>query len=369
MRAGTMAPSQAHLGAALSRSPEQLDQARRQWLGGLAARHAAEDTADSALALARGEWMCGDYEQALGHFTLARDRNPQSGETHVALLRAASMLGDRSLESAAMTLALQLHADDPEVALHAALDRIPDDLDAARSLLQPHLGRDLCAEFDQAIASIQSGRLPESAAVDDPRQRARIESLRWVMEQRCTSDVHIGLPARVLERALALAPAEGITLECGVYFGRSLRLIARATPGLVHGFDSFQGLPEAWSAHEGAGAYSTAGRMPRSGDNVRLHAGWFEDTLPAFFASQPGPVRLLHVDCDLYSSTRTVLHAAEPRLVAGSVIVFDDLLAYPGYADHELKAFGEFADAQQLEWEVVGACLLGREVAIRVIAR
>ena len=47
----------------------------------------------------------------------------------------------------------------------------------------------------------------------------------------------------------------------------------------MHGFDSFQGLPEAWSAHEGAGAYSTAGRMPRAGDNVRLHAGWFEDTM------------------------------------------------------------------------------------------
>ena len=75
------------------------------------------------------------------------------------------------------------------------------------------------------------------------------------------------------------------------------------------------------------------------------------------------------MDCDLYSSTRTVLQAAEPRLVAGSVIVFDDLLAYPGYADHELKAFSEYAAARHLEWEVVGACLLGREVAIRVTAR
>lgn len=364
-----MSPSQAHPGAALSRSAEQLDQARRQWLGGLAARHAAEDTADSALALARGEWMCGDYEEALGHFILARDRNPQSGEVHVALLRAASMLGQCSLESAALALALQLHAHAPEVALHAALDRIPDDLDAARSLLRPHLGQGLCAEFDQAIAAIQSGRLPQVAEVDDPRHQARIEGLRWVMEQRCAPDVHIGLPTRVLERALALAPAEGITLECGVYFGRSLRLISRSTPGPVHGFDSFQGLPEAWSAQEGAGAYSTAGRMPRAGDNVRLHAGWFEDTLPGFFASQPGPVRLLHVDCDLYSSTRTVLQAAEPRLVAGSVIVFDDLLAYPGFADHELKAFSEFSATQHLDWEVVGACLLGREVAIRVIAR
>jgi hypothetical protein len=106
-----------------------------------------------------------------------------------------------------------------------------------------------------------------------------------------------------------------------------------------------------------------------AGGLVRLHGGWFEDSLLGFSASQPGPVRLLHVDCDLYSSTRTVLQAAEPRLVAGSVIVFDDLRAYPGYADHELKAFAEFAATQHLDGEVVVACLLGREVAIRVIAR
>ena len=51
----------------------------------------------------------------------------------------------------------------------------------------------------------------------------------------------------------------GLTLECGVYFGRSLRLIAARTPGPVHGFDSFEGLPEAWSASEGAGADHGAG--------------------------------------------------------------------------------------------------------------
>ena len=99
----------------------------------------------------------------------------------------------------------------------------------------------------------------------------------------------------------------------------------------MHGFDSFQGLPEAWSAHEGAGAYSTAGRLPRGrGQRRACIAGWFEDTLPPFLAAHPGPIRLLHIDCDLYSSTRTVLEAADARLVAGSVLVFDDFLGYPG---------------------------------------
>jgi hypothetical protein len=166
-----------------------------------------------------------------------------------------------------------------------------------------------------------------------------------------------------------LAPPDGLTLECGVYFGRSLRQIAAATRGDVHGFDSFQGLPEAWSEAEGAGAYSTGGRMPTTPVNATLHEGWFEDTLPPFFASHPGPVRLLHIDCDLYSSTRTVLESAAPRLITGSIVVFDDLLGYPGYRRHELRALEEFSREEGLQWEVIAAALLGREVAIRITGR
>ncbi len=73
------------------------------------------------------------------------------------------------------------------------------------------------------------------------------------------------------------------------------------------------------------------------------------------------------MDCDLYSSTRTVLELAAPQLRSGSIVVFDDLLAFPGYEDHELRAFEEFTDASGLRWEIVAACLLGREVAFRVL--
>lgn len=100
--------------------------------------------------------------------------------------------------------------------------------------------------------------------------------------------------------------------------------------------------------------------------NVTLHAKWFEDTLPRFFASRQEPIRLPHVDCDLYSPTRTVLVHSQPHLVAGSVVVFDDLLGYPGHEQHELRAWEEFASAHAVEWTLLAACLLGREVAIRV---
>lgn len=76
----------------------------------------------------------------------------------------------------------------------------------------------------------------------------------------------------------------------------------------------------------------------------------------------------MHIDCDLYGSTRTVLAEAAPWLVPGTVIVFDDLLGYPGYEQHELRAFEEFAGARNLSRELVAAALMAREVALRITA-
>ena len=353
----------------MARSSEQLDQARREWLAGLAHQYAAAPSAQGALALARGEWLCGDYAPAITHFIAARDRAPDVAETHVALVRSASMLGLRDLERDALDLALSLHPRQPELGLQAALRHVPDDFGAARAQLRPLLDDALCMQFDEALAAIEADAMPPADRSGDPQRIARQDSLRWVQRHAHGRQVHAGMPADVLLRALEAAPGDGLTLECGVYFGRSLGLIAAHTDGAVHGFDSFQGLPEAWSAREGAGAYSTAGRRPTVARTVELHAGWFEDTLPPFFAAHPGAIRLLHIDCDLYSSTRTVLEAADGRLVPGSVVVFDDLLGYPGHEHHELRAFEEFVAARGIGWQLVAACLLGREVAIRITGR
>lgn len=319
----------------------------------------------TALALARGEWMCGEYAAALTHFEVARDLDPANPETHLSLVRAASMLGLGPLEASALMTGLRLHPEFAELRLHAALRKVPDDVPAARAMLRPVLTHPLCDQADRALAAIASGVLPD-AGTGDQRQQALVSSLRWAMRHAKGAGSHVGLPVQVLMRGLDAAVVEGLTIECGVYFGRSLHVIAERTTGTVHGFDSFQGLPEAWNSSEGMGAYSTAGRIPHVAQNVQLHVGWFEDTLPPFFATCHGPIRLLHVDCDLYSSTRTVLENAADRLVPGSVVIFDDLLGYPGYEQHELRALEEFASERNVTWELLGACLMGREAAIRI---
>ena len=48
------------------------------------------------------------------------------------------------------------------------------------------------------------------------------------------------------------------------------------------------------------------------------------------------------MDCDLYSSTVTVFETQEPRIVLGSIVVFDELINFLSYGDHELKALYEW---------------------------
>ena len=134
-----------------------------------------------------------------------------------------------------------------------------------------------------------------------------------------------------------------MALEFGVYTGTTLRAIAQARgDGGVHGFDSFQGLPENWRAGFTAGTFDDV--EPPEVPGAELVVGWFADTLPTFLEGHAGHVDLLHLDADLYSSTVTVLEHVGPRLRPGSVVVFDEYLNHPGWEEGEHRAWTEYAE-------------------------
>ncbi len=168
-----------------------------------------------------------------------------------------------------------------------------------------------------------------------------------------------------LQFALSQARTDGLVVELGVRRGTSLRRIA-AWCDRVHGFDAFEGLPEAWGG--AVGRYSTGGQLPDVPPNVTLHAGWFRDTLPAFVAAQDGPLRFANVDCDLYRSTRTALSHLAPKIGSGTVLVFDEYLCNPGWRDEEHRAFVE--TAQQFGWRYryVAFSLFSKQAAIAITA-
>lgn len=149
----------------------------------------------------------------------------------------------------------------------------------------------------------------------------------------------------------AVAPAfkdkRVLYLEFGVYRGESLRWWSQALThpeSRLHGFDSFEGLPEAWDDAGGKyarGWFSTGGEVPQIDDpRVRFFKGWFEQTLPGYTLPEHD-VLVITLDADLYSSTIYVLDQLKEHIRAGTYIYFDDM----SRPDHEPRALQEFTQA------------------------
>ncbi|MEI8396584.1 MAG: tetratricopeptide repeat protein [Rhodospirillaceae bacterium] len=190
--------------------------------------------------------------------------------------------------------------------------------------------------------------------------------IRSITEREPTRPRLFGTTVEGLGLGLEAACIDGLVLEFGVRFGTSLRWIAGQVDGPVHGFDSFTGLPEAWVALP-RGSYSTGGVLPDMPPGVQLHPGLFEDSLPIFLAAQDGPVRFMNVDCDLYSSTVTVLDRLSERIVAGTVIVFDEFLNHPGWLDDEYRAFTEAVARYSWRFEYLGFSLFSKQAVVRIL--
>ncbi|MEZ0395082.1 MAG: class I SAM-dependent methyltransferase [Anaerolineales bacterium] len=146
-------------------------------------------------------------------------------------------------------------------------------------------------------------------------------------------------------------------LEFGVYTGKSMRWWSQALKNpdsQLHGFDSFEGLPEAYDDLGGKyvkGWFSTGGQIPHIEDRrVHFHKGWFDETLPAF-ELPPHEVLFINLDADLYSSTIYVLKQLRPHIRAGVYIYFDDM----SRPDHEPRALAEFLQETGLKFRPLAA--------------
>ena len=165
---------------------------------------------------------------------------------------------------------------------------------------------------------------------------------------------------------------DGLYAEFGVYKGDSINRLARLRPHQVfHGFDSFEGLPESWTLGARTGSFSVGGRFPAVHDNVVLVKGFFEQSLPDFLSTcDKKAAAFMHIDCDLYSATKTVLERLAPLLVEGTIIVFDEYFNYPGWQQGEFKAFAEFIDSQErFGYDYIGYIRNGGQVAVRLKGR
>lgn len=149
--------------------------------------------------------------------------------------------------------------------------------------------------------------------------------------------------------------SKGCFVECGVAAGAQIIAMRLGAPDkLIHAFDSFNGIPlpsnrddqmpgikyltpdeQKSLPNPGEQKLETTGmtavsvgsfikHMIDSGagiDNLEIHEGWFEETMPN---NTVGDIAILRLDGDLYNSTYVCLKHLFSKVIYGGCVIVDD---------------------------------------------
>jgi hypothetical protein len=164
---------------------------------------------------------------------------------------------------------------------------------------------------------------------------------RWMKSHGFSTSNRVWERVELYEQVAAKVIGKKVLyLEFGVSHGRSMRTwsyLLKDSSAILHGFDTFEGLPPGGGREWAPGDYSQGGKAPEIPDpRVTFFKGLFEETLPNYTLPDHD-VLVINIDCDLYSSTTFVLNSLAPYIKPGTFIYFDE------FSDqaHELRAFDE----------------------------
>src|SRR5579862_8310051 len=203
------------------------------------------------------------------------------------------------------------------------------------------------------MKSVQNERRPTALSLFEmAKQRARASSLDYV-DAHMPRAMMFSSREQLWKLAVREIESNGLAIEFGVWEGYSIKYFAKHFQ-VIYGFDSFLGLQEDWAGHDMVkGSFNLKGVLPSVPANVRLVPGWFDQTVPEFLEKHPGNCSFVHVDCDTYEATNTILSLIGDRLQPGTVMLFDEYIGFHGWQQAEYRAWQEFA-ARGLKYEYIG---------------
>ena len=171
---------------------------------------------------------------------------------------------------------------------------------------------------------------------------------------------------RPIFKEIAERNLPGDYLEFGVYRGSSF--VTAYNEAQKHGlnymrffaFDSFRGLPDGELYNWGQGFYACsdqrflriAGKAGVDLGRVHVVKGFYEDSLTDATKARCAIRRaaVVHLDCNLYSSTAQALAFITDMVDEGTVLVFDDWAAFRASDEHgQRRAFREWPLADCFE--------------------
>jgi len=189
---------------------------------------------------------------------------------------------------------------------------------------------------------------------DELRQRAVSRSADYV-EARLSSVLLFYNRRQMWDYAVSQITINGLNVEFGVYKAESINYFAdKLNPqgAVIIGFDSFEGLQEDWKGTSiPKGTFWLAGKLPPVRPNVTLIKGSFDKTLPPFLERENENIAFVHIDADTYEATDYLLTKLSSRIVAGTLILFDEYIGYPEWEQGEFKAFKEFVEKESRSYE------------------
>lgn len=197
------------------------------------------------------------------------------------------------------------------------------------------------------------------------QKNALMDTARFV-EENMNMTISFDNKFSLLKYSLDLAPKKGLFLEFGVFEGTTINFISSNTKNIVYGFDSFEGLPEFWRDGFDEGEFKME-NLPNVNNNVKLVKGWFEDSIPPFLKEHSENCSFIHIDCDLYSSTKNIFDKLNDKIKKDTIIVFDEFFNYPGWKEGEYKAFIEFVISNNVKYEYIGYCKYDEQVAVKIL--
>jgi hypothetical protein len=167
---------------------------------------------------------------------------------------------------------------------------------------------------------------------------------------------------------------EGVYAEFGSHEVNTFRMALRTLglPGMpnkiskFYAFDSFEGMPEPvgidvqkiWRKSMN---FTSEKRflsiVKRDKSRVVTVKGFYEDTLPKYNFPKNTKIALAYIDCDYYSSTKSVLNFLDDKFQHGCLLVFDDWDCY--YSDPmrgQKLAFREFKELTKEKYHYEELC-------------
>lgn len=253
-----------------------------------------------------------------------------------AVLTYESLYGwavrDRHIDRSAHVQALQAETDD--------VKRTRDELLTYGRITLPTAARfadKLSSGYrDEHILKAMAQKVAAYTMVSYQGIATLIDQVRYIEEQN--------IPGAFVEIGTCKGGCLGAMAHANQVFGKSRRV--------VHGFDSFEGIPKpradkddmGWALDEMrlrledcdgslrpanvlVAAQSDVEELfatidyPR--EHLHLHVGWFQNTVPPV-ASTIGPIAILRLDGDLYDSYITPLEHLWDLVVPGGFVVIDD---------------------------------------------